>query len=132
MHDRFIIGCMSGTSLDGLDAALIQISGTGPSLRAGFIAADSAPFNDLAPRLRAIASQQPVTAGDIARAAADLTSLHAGLCTRLWNAHAPATAQPGAQPHQRSRPDTLPSAPPLVATHAARRARPRDARPGRL
>lgn len=97
MHDRFIIGCMSGTSIDGLDAALIQISGTGPSLRAGFIAADSISLGDLAPRLRDIASQQPVTAGDIARAAADLTSLHASLCTRLWNAHAP-TIAPTAAP----------------------------------
>ncbi len=77
MRARRIVGCMTGTSLDGIDCALIEVTGSGLSMTPRFIRGTSAGLGDLAPRLRALAEQQPMTAGDIARLARDFALLHA-------------------------------------------------------
>lgn len=46
---RFVVGLMSGTSCDGVDAVLVRIKGTGPGLIMKFIAHKSFPY---APELR--------------------------------------------------------------------------------
>lgn len=74
---------MTGTSLDGLDAALVAIDGTGLSMRARFIRAVSRPLGPVAGPLRRLADQEPMTAGDIARAAHDFAALHVDVLREL-------------------------------------------------
>ncbi len=56
---------MTGTSIDALDCALIAAEGEGLVLRATFERGSTAPLGDLAPRLRELARQQPMTAAEI-------------------------------------------------------------------
>ncbi len=75
---RHIVGCMTGTSLDGLDAALVRIDGEGLHLQATLIEHVSAEFDDsLREGLKQWASGQPSRAIDIMRLARRLGELHA-------------------------------------------------------
>lgn len=67
---------MTGTSIDSIDAALVEISGTGLDMQAKFLRGHSAPLADLAPRLRQLADQHPMTAGDIATLSRDFSLAH--------------------------------------------------------
>ena len=73
---RFVAGCMTGTSLDGLDAALVVITGRGLALRAEVRRCLSRPLGRLAPRLRALAEQERMSAGEIAALAREFALLH--------------------------------------------------------
>lgn len=73
---RNIIGCMSGTSMDAIDASLVRIDGAGLSMRATPTRFASAPLGDLAGRLRAFASQKPMTAGQIAALSREFSIAH--------------------------------------------------------
>lgn len=86
---RLAFGFMTGTSLDGLDAAAVRLSGAGLELRLADIAATvSLDFPaSLAASLRDLASGRPMTAPDIARAARELGELHAAAAREL-TAHA--------------------------------------------
>lgn len=77
MTTRLVIGCMTGTSLDGLDLAAVEIDGHGPAMHARVLEGSSTPLADLAAPLRSLASQQPATAGDIATLARAFSELHA-------------------------------------------------------
>jgi len=74
---------MTGTSLDGLDAALVEINGHGLAMRPRFVRGLSRPLGALAPTLRRLAEQQPVTAADCAAAACGLGRLHASVIRDL-------------------------------------------------
>lgn len=74
---RLIVGCMTGTSLDALDAALVEVTGRDLSRRAHMIEHADRPLGDLAHRLRALAEQKAMTAGDIASLALDFGNFHA-------------------------------------------------------
>ena len=77
MLTRFVVGCMTGTSLDGLDASLVEITGQGLAMSARPIRHLSRPLGPVAAPLRALAEQQPMSAGDIARLSLDFADLHA-------------------------------------------------------
>lgn len=74
---RRIVGCMTGTSLDGLDCALLEVAGDGLSMHATFVRASSTDLGALKAPLRAIADQTPATARDLSRVLRDFSLLHA-------------------------------------------------------
>lgn len=74
---RIVAGTMTGTSIDGLDVAFMELTGRGLELRARLLHHGQTSLGDLATPLRALAEQVPMTAGDIARLAHDFGRLHA-------------------------------------------------------
>lgn len=74
---RYAIGCMTGTSLDGLDAVLVEAEGTGLALRVRTVGHAGSGLDDLADGLRAAAGGTPMSAGELSRLALELGELHA-------------------------------------------------------
>ena len=64
---RLVAGCMTGTSIDSLDAALVEITGRGLEMKARFVRGVARPLGALTPRLRALAEQHPIAGSDIER-----------------------------------------------------------------
>ncbi len=81
---RRAIGFMTGTSLDGLDAALITVRGLGRDLRVESIELASEPFGPEIDDLRGFAAGAPLPAATIARVAAELGRRHATLLRTRW------------------------------------------------
>lgn len=75
---RLVAGCMTGTSLDGLDVALVKIIGTGLEMKAELLGhhALSMP-EDLRSTLKSLASGEPNEPITYMRAARALGELHA-------------------------------------------------------
>lgn len=93
---RYAIGCMTGTSLDGLDVAVIHARGTGLSIsdvRVVGWASRALPCRDI---LVSLTRDEPVCASDIARAADELGRSHAQACADAWRS---TNAQPDRQAH---------------------------------
>ena len=93
---RVIIGCMTGTSIDGLDAAVVRVDGHGLAMRASLVAHRSTDLGDCRERLRALASQSAMTAGQIAQLSHDFCMLHARACEQVW---LEAAGEPGVSRH---------------------------------
>ena len=74
---RIAVGTMTGTSIDGLDVAVIATRGRGLELEVEPIAHVHAPLGELAPPLRALAEQVPATSREIAALAHAFGRLHA-------------------------------------------------------
>ena len=73
---RLVVGCMTGTSLDGLDVALVRIHGYGLAMQAELARGVSLPLGRIGPGLRALAEQQPLTARAITELMAGFSALH--------------------------------------------------------
>jgi anhydro-N-acetylmuramic acid kinase len=74
--ERRVVGCMTGTSIDALDLALVLVRGSGLALRAELLRFTSTPLGSLGRRLRDAAEQAPMPAGAFAALARDLSLAH--------------------------------------------------------
>ena len=87
--NRHVIGMMTGTSIDGIDAALMSIEGRGLAMRAELAAHISRPIGEeLARDLRRAANQEPMPAGEFARMALEFGRRHAEVAAEiiaLWH-----------------------------------------------
>lgn len=69
---------MTGTSLDAIDVACVEMHGHGLDVRPRLLRTTSTPLGALADRLRGLAAQHPHTAGEIAAIADDFSRAHVG------------------------------------------------------
>ncbi|QNN25074.1 hypothetical protein HED60_23275 [Planctomycetales bacterium ZRK34] len=77
MSERLIAGCMTGTSIDGLDAALVRIDGHGLDMKVELVRSLSRPLRTLGKLLHSVAVQKRKPIGDAARYALMLGITHA-------------------------------------------------------
>ena len=82
---RHVAGCMTGTSLDGIDLVLLGIDGHGTDMRVQLVAQANLPLGEVGTRLRRLAEQQPMTAGEIVKLANDFSALHIEALQELTN-----------------------------------------------
>ncbi|MEM8612320.1 MAG: anhydro-N-acetylmuramic acid kinase, partial [Cyanobacteria bacterium P01_H01_bin.105] len=62
-----VIGLMSGTSVDGIDAALVDVTGTGYALHVELLATYSADYSrELRNHILAVCAGEPMTMANIA------------------------------------------------------------------
>jgi len=80
---RLAIGTMTGTSIDGLDIALVRAIGTGTSMRVELERSASFSLGPLALGLRNLAEGRSATASEIARLALAFGQLHADAIIEL-------------------------------------------------
>lgn len=80
---RLIAGCMTGTSIDGIDAALIEVTGRGLGISVRMLTGISKPLGGLASDLRKLADQQPLPARRITELMWGLGELHATVIAEL-------------------------------------------------
>lgn len=86
---RLVAGCMTGTSMDALDAALVEVSGRGFSMSARFVRGVSLPLGDVAQPLRRLAAQERLSAAEIVRTGLDFARLHTEAIQSLMDGSTP-------------------------------------------
>jgi len=98
---RLAIGTMTGTSIDGLDIALVRAIGTGTSMRVELERSASFSLGPLALGLRNLAEGRSATASEIARLALAFGQLHADAIIELASDELPGGAKKGAERSRR-------------------------------
>ncbi len=83
MKQRLAAGGMSGTSLDGIDAALVRVIGEGLGMTVETVQCASRPLGALGDALRPLAEQRPVDARDFPRLGLKVGEAHAELLAEL-------------------------------------------------
>lgn len=64
----YVIGLISGTSVDGIDAALVELSGTDLDLQVRFIAGETYPYPEsLRAQILAVCGGQPLSVAELAQ-----------------------------------------------------------------
>lgn len=87
---RLAVGCMTGTSLDALDVAAVEIVGSRLAISAAVQRCQSRLLGPLGVELRQLADQQPFTARQIADLARRFALLHVDVLREVLEGHAPA------------------------------------------
>ena len=78
VHDRKVVGLMSGTSFDGVDVAVVQLSGSGQGLTMDVQAFGTAPYpNSLRERLLRNIEPDTSSISDLSQLNADLALIYA-------------------------------------------------------
>lgn len=80
---------MTGTSIDGIDVALVRLNGSGLQIQPTLVRHAQYPIGDLARPLRDAAEQKAITAADFARLAWEFGLLHAHVIETLLDANQP-------------------------------------------
>ncbi len=80
---RYVIGLMSGTSSDGLDAVLVRVKGTGPGLAIKLLAYRTFAYT---PGLRTRLLNEHMDAGDVCALNFELGDRFADACVEMANA----------------------------------------------
>ncbi|MCE9620132.1 MAG: anhydro-N-acetylmuramic acid kinase [Planctomycetes bacterium] len=80
---RVALGAMTGTSLDALDLALVEIKDRGLCSHASLLHHQTFDLGPLRPRLRAASLGKSFSAGDFLRLALDFGNFHAACATEL-------------------------------------------------
>lgn len=91
-HTRYVVGCMTGTSLDGLDVVLAQIDGQGLALAGQLIDILERPLDALADELAYLATGGEAEALRFVAAARKLGQLHADAVEQLCKRSLPTGA----------------------------------------
>ncbi len=104
--DAVIVGSMSGTSLDGIDAAALQLTGDWPNLECKLIGTASRPLGSAADTLQRLIEGAPLTAQDIAKANRKLSESTASAMLSALNGHRPTLAAVHGQTIMHSPPDS--------------------------
>ncbi len=89
MSPRNVVGCMTGTSMDAIDAALVKVEGDGLAIRAAVLRCVSHPLDSLADPLRRLADQEPASARQIATLSREFALRHVDAVQRLMGSQRP-------------------------------------------
>lgn len=74
--ERLVVGCMSGTSCDAVDAALLRFTGSGDAMRATIVATAFEQLEDTGRALKAISHGEAATPATVTRLVRELADAH--------------------------------------------------------